>query len=328
MQYTRKNIRSRPGLSQEEALASLQDSPMFRPGTRIASLKLQGDRWVAKIEVPKFAGEFPPSGGDDPSGGGEESSGGGEEKPEPESDDGGSDSPSPDGPPSPGGEGKPGEGGPKASTDDQILHVLTEILHALKGGPATDALGGPDDMGPGAGGPPAPAPHGGPAGAGGPPPGGPPGGHFPGSPGAKLKPGEAPNRPGVTPVGSPAFASTRQAMGELVPGHVPNPAQHTPGGACPTCAGPVGPDGSCPTCMGGGVASGGTAPAPMSTLSPLAHHVASAARMKSSFPVSGPVGASIKEAKALLEPIAAQYGRKIVQAKYEGGRPRFLLTVR
>lgn len=325
MQFTRKTVRSRPGLTQEDALASLQESPMFRPGTRIASIKLRGNVWVAALDIPKTAGDFPPKSDDS---GSDDSAPAG--PPEEGSDSDGGDSDSSDsgesGPPKPEGEGgdKPGEP-KKLSGDEAIVQLLTEILHALKGGPATDALGGPDDMGPGAGGPPAPAPHGGPAGPGGPPKGGP---GFPGAPGSKLKPGEVPNKPGVTPVGAPAFASTRTAFGEMTPGSVPNPAQHTPGGACPTCGGPVGPDGSCPTCMGGGVASGGTAPAPASTLSPLAARIAAVAGKKATLPISAPEGVSIKEAKAVLEPIAAQYGYRVAQVKYVDNRPRFLLTTR
>lgn len=202
MTYIERKVRSAPGLSQEQALESLQSHPNFRGGTKIASLRRRGDRWVAQLLVPKTAGEFPPS--DD---------GGGDEGPPKPKDDGGEEeAPAPDdgglpdlgGPPEgpPKGDGdekKPGKGG----TDQEILHVLTEILHALKGGPAGPGLGGPDDLGPGPeamGGPP---PHGGH----GLPPAGPP---KPGAMGigAKLKPGEIPNKPGTVPIGAPAFSST------------------------------------------------------------------------------------------------------------------------
>lgn len=205
--YIERTVRSAPGLSQEAALESLQDHPNFRRGTKIASLRRRGERWVAILHVPKTAGEFPPS--DD--GGGDE----GPPKPKSEEgppDDDGGDDPGlpgldgPDGPPEGGDdEKKPGKGG----TEEMMLHVLTEILHALKGGPVGPEMGGPDDLGPGPdamGGPPPHGGHGMPP-AGGPPPGG------PGKPpmmgiGAKLKPGEIPNKPGMVPVGAPAFSST------------------------------------------------------------------------------------------------------------------------
>lgn len=199
MTYLERKVRSAPGLSQEEALESLQSHPNFRPGSKIASLRRRGDRWVAVLHVPKVAGEFPPDdGGEGPP-----------KKPKKDDGDDGGDVPDdggddlgslPDGPEGlpgePGGDKLPGEGGPEA----EILHVLTEILHALKGGPVGPGMGGPDDMGPGPdamGGP--PPPHGGPP----PPPhGAPPGGMPPGMPPGKPKP------PMPLPVGGPAFSKT------------------------------------------------------------------------------------------------------------------------
>lgn len=224
MNYIERKVRSAPGLSQEQALESLQTHPNFRPGTKLASLRRRGDRWVAVLQVPKTSA-FPPS--DD--GGGEE---GPPKKPAPDEgpDDG------PDGPPDEGGgppddiggppEGGPDEGGEKkpgkGGTEEMVLHVLTEILHALKGGPAGPGMGGPDDMGPGPdamGGPP---PHGG---HGLPPAGPPPPGGGMGI-GAKLKPGEVPNKPGVVVPGAPAFSSTNPLAQRI--GKVAGRQRHIP----------------------------------------------------------------------------------------------------
>lgn len=221
MQYTKRSVRSRPGLSQEEALDSLQSHPQFRPGSKIASIRRRGKVWVADLLEPKVAGPFPPSGDDGPPEEGPSDSGPPEEEsdgpPPGESDsppeDGGGDGP-PDaegGPPKPGGE--KGEGG-KGGVENQILHTLQQILHALSGGPVDPGMGGPDDLGPDLGGPPAPhGPPGGP-GAGGLPPGG---GAGAGHSARPLKPGDAPNKPGSVPVGAPAFASYRRAGFDVVP---------------------------------------------------------------------------------------------------------------
>lgn len=257
MIYIERRVRSAPGLSQEDALDSLQSHPNFKPGTKISSIRRRGDRWVADLLVPKTAGDFPPS--DD---GGEEKSESSKSE-EPDGDEGGPGDSGPDadgdfdGPPvgkPDGGEKKPGEGG-KGGTEEQILHVLTEILHALKGGPVGPELGGPDDLGPGPdalGGPP---PHGG---HGLPPAGAP----KPGAAGigAKLKPGEVPNRPGVVPVGAPAFSSTN----------------------------------------------------------PLYQRLAKVAGRKRTIPISSPMGMTIKEAKAQLEPYAEHFGYHVAQIKYCG----------
>jgi hypothetical protein len=202
MNYVERKVRSAPGLSQEDALESLQSHPNYRSGTKIASMRRRGDRWVAVLQVPKTAGGFPP-GGDESGPPPPKDEGGESEGPE-EPDEGGPEGlDGLDGPPeAPGEEKKPGG---KGGTEQEMLHVLTEILHALKGGPVGPEMGGPDDMGPGPdamGGPP---PHGGH----GMPPAGPPGtGGPPMGIGAKLKPGEVPNKPGVVPLGAPAFSST------------------------------------------------------------------------------------------------------------------------
>lgn len=250
--YIQRRVRSAPGLSQEDALESLQSHPNYKPGTKISSIRRRGDRWVADLLVPKNPkyAEFPP---------GDDDGGGDEPKPKAEpKDDGPDDGPDegpvddgPDGPPGDdGGDGPPKE--PKG--EEAIVHLLTEILHALKGGPAGPGLGGPDDLGPGpeAMGPP---PHGGH----GLPPMGPP---KPGAAGigAKLKPGEVPNKPGMVPVGAPAFSHTH----------------------------------------------------------PLAQRIAKVAGRQRHIPVSSPVGMTIKQAKAELDPIAEYFGYKVAQIRYCG----------
>lgn len=224
MQYVSRTVRSAPGMSQEQALTALQNHPQFRAGTKIASIRRRGKVWVAELLEPKTAGDFPPS---DDSGSDSESSEPKSESSDSESSDSssdsdsGSDSSSDDsGAPDAGGDDVLGFG-PDAGGDDplaggdekggdtdaQILHTLQEILHALQGGGPEPGLGGPDHLGPG-------GPAGGDAGPAGPPAphGGDKGPGFPGAPGAKLKPGEVPNKPGVTPVGAPAFASVNPEL--------------------------------------------------------------------------------------------------------------------
>lgn len=318
MEFTKRTLRSKPGLTQEQALDSLQSAPSFNPGTKIASIRRRGDRWVADLLEPKTAGPFPPK---------EDDSSDDEAPKPPEDSEGGSSDESSedpiaelatDGPPKPPGEEgdkKDDEGG--GGTEDKILHVLTQILHALSGGAPEGGLGGPDDLGPGAGGPPAPPPHGGPA-------GGPAG-----AGGRPMKPGEMPNKPGVVPVGAPAFASTRQGAPSVPPGgaganpgHVPNPGQLGPGpaagGSCPECGMPE------PCAMHGGGAPGANGPG----MSPLAKHIASVAGRASTMVLSAGAGMSVKQAVSEVKPVAAQFGYKIAQVKYVDGKPRVLLTVR
>lgn len=60
-------IESRPGLSKDEALKSLQEHPDFKLGTIIESINPRGNVWVAKLSEPKVAAEFPPVDDDDDS---------------------------------------------------------------------------------------------------------------------------------------------------------------------------------------------------------------------------------------------------------------------
>lgn len=331
MEYTSRSVRSRPGLTQEEALASLQSHPEFRAGTKIASIRRRGKVWVADLLEPKVAGPFPPSddlssddSGSAPAPSDESSSESAPSSDSPDSsssDDSSSDSSSPDGPPSDDGESGPpkpkGEEGGKGGVETQILHTLQQILHALQGGPVGEGIGGPDDLGPDLGGPPAPhSPHGGPGG--GLSPAGPP---KPGAAGigAKLKPGEVKNAPGVTPVGAPAFASTRQAN-PLGPGpSVPPGAAPTGPGAAPS------PQGPCPQCgapqpcncgYGGGGAVPG-APAPGPVLGRVA-----------TFTASRPANVNIKQAKAELDATYGPHGYTVKQIKREGNVLRALLSRR
>lgn len=257
MEYTSRTVTSAPGLSQEEALTTLQEQPLFKAGTRIASIRRQGNRWIAKLLEPKIAGPFPPSGDEE-----EEESGPpkppesedpaeAEEDGPPEGDEGGEEG----GPPKPGGD----KGGEKADIG-QLLHLVTQICDALGIAPSPEGMGGPDALGPGPdgpGGPPMP-PHGGPPGMGGPPPHGPHGGPPPGGGAApprpmKLKPGEVPMKPGVTPIGSPAFSSVHEAT-QPAPtmGVPPRPAQPATSPKCSRCGGAMA-NGGCPTCQSQGI---------------------------------------------------------------------------
>lgn len=237
MEYTQRTVTSKAGLSQEEALASLQDHPLFKPGTRIASIRRRNNVWVAALLEPKVA-EFPPA--DDSE----------DEAPEPKSeepkedeaedkggeDDGESGPPSNDGPPS---KGKDSE---KAEVKE-LLDLVHKICDALGIAPSPDPMGGPDDLGAGPDGPMPPGP-----GPDGPPPpdaGGPPA-HQEIIHRTKIKPGEAP--PGVTPLGAPSFSHTKQAnpsptMGPQTMGDMGGTAEK-----CSHCGSPM-PDGSCAMCQ-------------------------------------------------------------------------------
>src|SRR4051812_6147796 len=140
MEYNSRTVRSRPGLTQEEALASLQSHPLFKAGTKIAGIRRRGDRWVADLLEPKTA-EFPPSGGDE---GGEDAG-----PPKPPSDDEGGDEES--GPPSDGGDSGSPDGPPGAEGGDEKKHgekaEIGQLLTLVQS--IADALGvsiGPDPM--------------------------------------------------------------------------------------------------------------------------------------------------------------------------------------
>lgn len=191
-------------VNRKDALTGLQTDPQFPKGAILADFSERNGHWVAELQTPKVAGPFPPSDSESE----DAPSGPPEGPPKDEAPDAAEpDLPEEAGPPKPGeGEGKE----PKKPSVEESIEHLTTLVQAL-----TDALGvgpgGPPGH-PGAGpeadamaGPPPPA---GPGHAG---PGHPPGG---GAPGAMqrsrpLKPGDAPNAPGVTPIGAPAFANVR-----------------------------------------------------------------------------------------------------------------------
>lgn len=321
MQFITRNLESDPGMSQKEALVSLQNRPDHVPGTIIASIRRRNDRWVAELLEPKTAGEPPFADKGDDSGDDSAPAPGKEDAAiedelagdAPSDDEGPSDDESSDGPPAPGekpdklGDEKPkGKGG----TEEAILHVLTEILHSLQGGDLGGGMGGPDALGPGPGGPPSPPPpKGGPAG---PPP---PGGKAPAP--KPMKPGMTP--PGGTPVGAPAFASSKQstpgvapAVGTPVPSGPAGPvgAGATAGGNCPQCGYPE----PCP--MHGGAAAGG-----------LAGQVASYSKSAATITLHKD-GDSISEAVAEARPIVEAHGYQVKQAKRGDGQVHILATRR
>lgn len=59
-------------------------------------------------------------------------------------------------------------------------------------------------------------------------------------------------------------------------------------------------------------------PPAFSSTNPLAQRIAKVAGRQRHIPVSSPVGMSIKQAKAELDPIANHYGYKVAQVKYCG----------
>ena len=239
-------VRSTEGLSQEDALTSLQSHPSFKSGTKIASVYNQGGRWVAKLLEPKAAAAFEDitetpeelheekhqglDGLDDH----EKNESPLEELEEHEDDD---------------------SDDKKIAELEKKIDLLLDALGISEKGEdmdSVDGLEGPE--GPAADLPAAPAPKG--------PPKSDP---LPPGSGAKLKPGEVPNKPGVTPVGAPSFASVKTASCEgscdegscehcdkqrkeanSVP---PNAGAPVPtGSASPSATGPV--TGPCPTCGG------------------------------------------------------------------------------
>src|SRR3954462_6567110 len=89
MKNTTRTVRSRPGMTQEEALNSLQSHPQFKAGTKIASIRRRGKVWVADLLEPKVAGPFPPSDDSDDGGDSAPEGGGDSEDSGPPEDDGG-----------------------------------------------------------------------------------------------------------------------------------------------------------------------------------------------------------------------------------------------
>lgn len=313
MEYITRELTSDPGLDQREALTSLQTHPSFKHGSIVASIRRRKDQWVAEVLEPKTA-EFPPKedGGDE---------GGSDDSPAPEpkkdegppSDEGGEDeSPSPDGegPPSPEGDKKP-EG--KGSTEDAILHTLTQILHALQGGGAPEGMGGPDALGPGLGGPAGPPPpHGGPPA----PKGGPPGGAVKGPP--PMKPGMTP--PGGTPVGAPAFSSVN--VQSTMPGIAPAQGTPVPTGAQPGPVGQQATAGICPQ-------DGNPEPCPVHSPAAGLNQAVAAYSSKAATITLTAQGTDLKQAVAEARPVVENYGYQVKQAKHgENGSIHILASRR
>lgn len=292
MEFTTRHLTSDPGMDQREALTALQTHPTYKAGSVVATIRRRGDRWVAEVLEPKTA-EFPPSKDEIP-----DSEGGDEAAPKkddaPSADSGPDEGGDSEGSPAPGDGGgndaKPDDGKGKGSTEDMILHTLTQILHTLQGPGAGAVPGGPDAAGAGAppGGPPAPKPpagKGAPPGAGGPPVKGPP----------PMKPGMTP--PGGTPIGAPAFASTRTAEAP-VPGGMAGPVgQQAQAGVCPQDGNPE----PCPVHSGG---AGG-----------LGQAVASFSGRAATITLTRE-GTDIKAAIEEARPVVENFGYKVKQAKH------------
>ena len=133
--------------------------------------------------------------------------------------------------------------------------------------------------------------------------------------GAKLKPGEVPNKPGMTPVGSPAFASVKTA----------NPSMPPAAPATGTASGPVGapmagqgctcPPGQ-PCSCGASTASNAAAPASPSASGPVMSFTASKADPNRDV--------SIRMAKAQLE--NTYQGFRVARIKRDGDYIHALVT--
>jgi hypothetical protein len=320
MDYTTRIVRSVEGLTQEEALVTLQEHPSFKPGTRVASIQNQEGRWVAKLLEPKTAGEEEL----------DELTEKDEKKAEPKLDS----------------EDKhEHDEHEKAETpleeikehnaekdehdedsDDKKIKDLEKKIDKL-----LDALGIAEDVVEGiaegsASDNPAPVPPAGaaapvpPMGPAGPKGGAPKGPELPPGSGAKLKPGEVPNKPGVTPIGSPAFASVKQAN----PMAAPSGATSTPAVA-PTQQCTCGGVGTCAPCKAKqSVSPSGsqpTAPAPVAA--------PGAAQKTTSFVASrldSNRDLSIRQAKLSLENDFAAHGFRVARLKRDGDYLRALMV--
>jgi hypothetical protein len=248
MEYTTRIVRSSEGLTKEAALLGLQEHPSFMPGTKIANIYNQGGRWVAKLMEPKVAetevepcehcedkgcqhckktaagafediDESPAELHDEMH---EESESPLKELEEHKDEDH---------------EEKHEQSEEKKLKElEKKLDLLLDALGISEKGdepevPAAPKGEGPADL------PAAPAPKGGPSKSEPLPPGS----------GAKLKPGEVPNKPGMTPVGAPSFASVNRHEAEA---SVPPNAMPTGGGQAASTP-PVSPSvGKCTKCGG------------------------------------------------------------------------------
>lgn len=210
MDYTTRIVKSASGLTQNEALLSLQNHRQFQAGTKIASIHNQGGHWVAKLLVPKTANETCPTCKSELDNGKcttchvEKTAAGAfediDESPADLHDDMHEMNESPLE------EMEEHEGEDhvekhERSEDKKIaelekkIDLLLDALGISEKGESMDEM----PAGPSADLPAAPTPKGPKAPKKSEP--------LPTGSGAKLKPGEVPNKPGMTPVGSPSFAS-------------------------------------------------------------------------------------------------------------------------
>lgn len=218
MDYTTEVIKSASGLTQQKALLALQKNRHFKPGTKIASFYNQGGHWVAKLLVPKTAAnpfeeteedvkESPAELHDKEHDEHEKSESPFEEHEEHEK--------------SEKSEKHEDSEAKKIKELEKKIDLLLDALGISEKGKNLDEK--PEE--PSADLPAAPS-KGGPADS---PKKSDP---LPPGSGAKLKPGEVPNKPGMTPVGAPAFASVQAAASSP-------PGQQSPAGG-PSMAPPVG----------------------------------------------------------------------------------------
>jgi len=203
-------VTSLPGLSHDEALVSLQEHEDFVPGTKIASLRPMGNRWIARLEEPitkkaedddsddsldlepdkEVEAPKPPfdSDGSDDSDDSDDSDSDSSDKPKPPK------------------KGEPSDKKDKGGDLKEVLNLLRDIAEALGVSPGLDEGAGPLPPSPKG-----PKPLDGPPGG---PPGLPGGGPEPAKKPTKLGPGEVPG--GVTPPGAPAFSKVKAAMREAI----------------------------------------------------------------------------------------------------------------
>lgn len=202
-------------VGKEDALVQLQTHPDYPKGAIVANFDEINGQWQATLRVPKAASTHeaapPPPGLPSPDGPPTPPApSDGPPKPEGDSEDGPpsdeAEKPSEEKPGEEEGPPKPGEEEGKPNVEHQLVE-LTGLLHQIADALGVGPAAGPPHpgAGPEVGGPPALPAGPGHQGPGRPPQG--PGGQSAMMRSRPLKPGEAPNSPGVTPVGAPAFAS-------------------------------------------------------------------------------------------------------------------------
>ena len=283
MAYTTRTVKSSKGLSQEKALLTLQQHPEFVPGTKIASIYNQGGVWVAKLLEPKIAAE--------PFGDIEEDV---KESPAELHDDKHEEKESP--------LEEIEEHDKHEDKETKKINELEKKIDLLLDALGIDEKGeNPDtlDQAPeGPEGPMADAPAAPSKGK------GPKSDPLPPGSGAKLKPGEIPNKPGQVPVGAPAFSSV-QANASM-PGGVVAPTSAPASASTPATA----PTTSCPNC--GGTAGNCTCTKPAGT--PNAPGTASPT-------ASGPVVASFTASKAdPMRDTSIRMAKAQLENEFEGFR--------